>query len=44
MGRKATNPSSSRMIGRDQRAVVMRYTATNMMPAEDSDVTYSQLT
>ncbi len=43
-GRKATYPSSKRMRGRDQRAVVMRCTATNITPAEDSEVTYSQLT
>ncbi len=43
-GRKATYPSMKRMIGRDQRAVVMRCTATNTTPAEESDVKYSQLT
>ena len=37
-GRKATYPSRKRMIGRDQRAVVMRCTATNITPADDTDV------
>jgi hypothetical protein len=32
------------MIARDQRAVVMRCTATNITPADDNDVKKSQLT
>ncbi len=33
-----------RITGRDQRAVVMRCTATNMHPADDSDVKNNQQT
>ena len=32
------------MMGRDQRAVVMRCTATNMTPADESEAKKSQLT
>src|ERR1700686_4080378 len=32
------------MIGRDHRAVVIRCTATNITPADEIDVKYSQLT
>src|SRR5712671_6692222 len=43
-GRKATYPSMNRMIGRDQRAVVIRWTATNTTPADESAVKNNQLT
>ena len=41
-GRKATYPSMNRMISRDQRAVVIRCTATKAQPADDSPVKNSQ--
>src|SRR5678815_134338 len=43
-GSHATKPSMNRMTGRDQRAVVMRCTAANITPADESDVKNSQLT
>jgi hypothetical protein len=33
-GRKATNPSIRRTTGRDHRAVVIRWTAAQVTPAE----------
>ena len=42
-GRNATYPSRNRIIDRDQRAVVIRCTATNITPADDTVVNISQL-
>jgi hypothetical protein len=42
-GRKATYPSRKRTTGRDQRAVVIRCTATKTTPAEEMRVKYIQL-
>src|SRR5258706_1799214 len=42
-GRNATYPSRNRITGLDHRAVVMRWTATNITPADEMLVKYSQL-
>ena len=43
-GRNATYPSRKRTTGRDQRAVVMRCTATNAIAACEIEAKKSQLT